>query len=314
MLVVDDDAEVAAFLDQVLSLEGFQVSLVSSGSAALAAVGAALPDLVLLDASLPDLSGLEVCRRLRAGALGGHLPVIMLTAGEAGADRVLALAAGADDCLAKPFDPLELVTRMRVTLRRSAEMLSLSPLTGLPGNIRIEAELARRIAAGQRFAVCYVDLDNFKAFNDRYGFLRGDKMIRLLASALNVAAEEAGEPRAFLGHVGGDDFVAVCEPGQVARLCARLLAAFDEAAPALHDPKDLACGGVEVVDRLGELRRFPLVSVSVGVATSEARHFADYREAVAIATEMKAVAKRSAGSAFAVDRRGSLVEQNEPPA
>lgn len=303
VLVVDNDPEVGAYLERVLGQDGFSVSWVRSGAAALEAVRAVAPDLVLLDASLPDLAGTELCRRLREGPAGGNLPVIMLNAGEANVDRVLGLAAGADDCLAMPFDPLELATRMRVALRRRAEMRSLSPLTGLPGNTRIEAELARRIDAGTRFALCYADLDNFKAFNDRYGFLRGDEMISLLANALKAAAEESGEPYPFLGHVGGDDFVAVCEPGQVARLCERVLALFDEAAPALHDPEDLARGGVQVIDRLGEPRQFPLVSLSVGVATSEGRHFVDYREAVAIATEMKAVAKRSPGSALAVDRR-----------
>jgi diguanylate cyclase (GGDEF)-like protein len=151
--------------------------------------------------------------------------------------------------------------------------------------------------------VCHVDLDNFKAFNDRYGWLRGDDVITLLAAALKAAGAEAGLPQAFIGHVGGDDFVVICGPEQVEILTEHCLRMFDQGVRALHDPDDVAKGYISIVDRQGNERRYPIVSVSIGVAMTGKRHYADHRAIVAVATEMKTVAKRQAGSAVAIDRR-----------
>jgi diguanylate cyclase (GGDEF)-like protein len=303
VLLVHGDRELTAFIRRNLAIEGFEVRSATSGRDGLAAAIEKAPDLVLVEAGLPDLSGRELCRRLRDSAPTAAVPIILLGGPDSVADRVAGLTAGADDHLPVPFDPLELSTRIRHTLRRSAEMRAVSPLTGLPGSHRIEAELSRRIAAGIPVAICYADLDNFKAFNDSYGFLRGDEVIGLLAGALRTAADEADGDRPFLGHVGGDDFVVLCGPQQVERLCQRVVELFDTGAVGLHDPADVQRGHLSVVDRQGHVREFPLVSVSIGVATSERRRFTDHRDAVAIATEMKKVAKAQPGSTIAIDRR-----------
>jgi PleD family two-component response regulator len=303
ILVVDDDPDIARFVEINMRLEGFDVRIARDGEEALASVAEELPDLVLLDVMMPRIDGVEVCRRLRADPATAHLPVIMLTAKSLSADKVVGLTAGADDYLIKPFDTLELVARVRSTLRRNAEMRAASPLTNLPGNTRIDEEIATRVAVGVPFAVCYLDLDNFKAFNDAYGFLRGDEAILALARACQTAILGAGKPTPFLGHVGGDDFVVVCEVGQAEALCTGVLAGFDEVAPKLHDPGDAERGHLLVTDRQGNLRRYPLVSVSAGIASTERRTFVDYRQIVAVATEMKNVAKTTPGSAMAVDRR-----------
>jgi diguanylate cyclase (GGDEF)-like protein len=302
ILVVDDDVDIVRFVEMNLRLEGYRVLIARDGAEALELVSTDLPDLILLDVMMPGLDGIEVTRRLRADSRTSTLPIIMLTAKTMTADRVLGLTAGADDYIIKPFDTLELVARVRSTLRRNAEARAMSPLTGLPGNIRIEDEIAGRVTSGSPFAVAYLDLDNFKAFNDAHGFLRGDKVILLLAKALRHAVEGA-DPPVFIGHVGGDDFVLVSRPEQVEELARATVEAFDRDVPALHDAADIARGHLEIVDRQGVMRSFPLVSLSVGVATSERRQFGDYREVVVVATEMKGVAKGEAGSAIAVDRR-----------
>jgi len=300
--VVDDDADIRRFVEMNLRLEGYRVVSASDGVMALDLVAAEVPDLVLLDVMMPGVDGIEVTRRLRSDSRTATMPIIMLTAKSMTADRVLGLTAGADDYIIKPFDTLELVARVRSTLRRNAEARAVSPLTSLPGNVRIEDEIAGRVASGQPFAVAYLDLDNFKAFNDAHGFLRGDQVILLLAMALRRAVV-GSDPQPFVGHVGGDDFVLVCAPNQVEKLCELAVDYFDDHVPELHDPDDVARGGLEIADRQGVVRRFPLVSVSVGIATSERRHFGDYREVVMVATEMKGVAKGEVGSAIAVDRR-----------
>jgi GGDEF domain-containing protein len=159
------------------------------------------------------------------------------------------------------------------------------------------------VAGDGDYAVCYVDMDNFKSVNDAYGFVRGDEMITVLAQTLDRACAEAGDPTPFLGHIGGDDFVVICTPDQAGPLTDRVIALFGPAARALYDPDDLARGYLELGDRQGVLQRFDPVTVSVGVASSTHRTFADPREVVAVATEMKQVAKGTAGSRVAVDRR-----------
>ena len=312
VLIVDDDVDIARFIEVNLRLEGFDVLVAHDGEEALAVIAEQLPDLALLDVMMPRLDGVELCRRLRSDPLTASLPVIMLTAKSLSADKVVGLTAGADDYIIKPFDTLELIARVRSTLRRNAEMRAVSPLTGLPGNHRINEEIAARAQSDQPFAVAHVDLDNFKAFNDRYGWLRGDDVITLLAAALKAAAADVVGAVPFIGHVGGDDFVVICAPDQVEEFTERALASFDVGVRSLHDPQDVANGYLAIVDRQGNERRYPLVSVSIGVAMTGRRHYRDHREIVAVATEMKSVAKGTPGSAVAIDRRTDGA--NEPGA
>jgi diguanylate cyclase (GGDEF)-like protein len=303
VLVVDDDVEVATFIETNLRGEGFDVLVAHDGEEALELISTTLPDLALVDVTMPKLDGIEVVRRLRSTATTASLPVIMLTSKSLPSDKVAGLTAGADDYMVKPFDTLELVARVRSTLRRNADMRAVSPLTGLPGNHRINDEIELRTSSGTTFAVCHVDLDNFKAFNDRYGWLRGDDVIELLSSTLKFSGAEVGAPPPFIGHVGGDDFVVICTPEQVEAFCRSTVDRFDAGVLALHDAPDVERGFLSVVDRQGHERHYPLTSVSIGVATTERRHYDDPRDVVAVASEMKTVAKARAGSAVAIDRR-----------
>ncbi|GIG58993.1 hypothetical protein Lfu02_33650 [Longispora fulva] len=193
---------------------------------------------------------------------------------------------------------------------RLRELREASPLTGLPGNTRIRREIARRIDGGAPFAVCYLDIDRFKSVNDAYGFVRGDELILLLAAVLRVAvarAPDAPKPArdraVFLGHVGGDDFVVICPPDQVRSLLTGVLREFGRRVPAVYDPEHAERGYLVSVDRRGVKHEWDLATLSVGVATTEYRRFRDPAEVVAVATEMKSVAKGEAGSHVAVDRR-----------
>jgi len=307
ILVVDDDPDVAALVAMNLRFERFDVVVANDARGALAAIERHRPDLVLLDVMMPRVDGFELCRQLRASQLTAALPIIMLTAKELSADRIQGLTAGADDYIVKPFDVTELVARVRSTLRRNREMRDVSPLTGLPGNTRILEAIAERIAArhehGWEYAVCYVDLDNFKTVNDVYGFYRGDQMLTAAAGALHTAVIGVAGTPPFLGHIGGDDFLVVCTPEQVRPITDRAIALFDQSSRVFYDPDDLARGYFEVLDRQGRLRRHGLLTLSIGVAVSTQRRFTDHREVVAAASEMKSVAKRTQGSMVAVDRR-----------
>jgi diguanylate cyclase (GGDEF)-like protein len=302
ILVADDDPDILRFVELNLRLEGYEVMTAADGEQALDVAQERVPSLVILDVMMPKVDGYEVCQRLRNDSRTSGVCIIMLTAKSMSADKVLGLTAGADDYISKPFDPMELVARVKTTLRRTREMRAVSPLTGLPGNIQIESEMQRRLLQEERFAVIWLDLDNFKAFNDRYGFIRGDRAINYLAAVLREATD--GMPGTFVGHIGGDDFVVVSPADQAEELCQAIVKRFDTAVKDLYDADDAARGGVTVTDRLGRDIAYPLLTVSIGAATNEHRVVADYRELAEIATEMKSFSKTRSGSVYAIDRRG----------
>ena len=211
VLVADDDEDIVRFVEVNLRLEGYEVHTVSDGEQALEAAYELTPDLILLDVMMPKLDGFEVCQRLRSDSRTKHISVIMLTAKSLSADKVVGLTAGADDYMIKPFDPIELIARVKSALRRSREMRGVNPLTQLPGNIQVQEQVTKRVAEGRPFALMYIDLDNFKAFNDHYGFLEGDEVIKLLAACAGESMNAFAGTGAFLGHIGGDDFVAIVD-------------------------------------------------------------------------------------------------------
>jgi len=314
IMVVDDDADIARFISVNLHVHGFEVVVAHDGEEALNLAMQRPPDLALVDLMMPNLNGLELTKRLRASPLTTAMPVIMLTARGLTSDKVLGLTAGADDYLVKPFDVSELVARIQATLRRHQEYREISPLTGLPGNTRIQLEIADRLAAGTDFAVGHIDIDRFKSVNDAYGFGRGDEFISALARCLRRAVVEVGLPPAFLGHIGGDDFVIVCAPVQLRPLTHLAALDFQQASDALYDPADAARGYVELRDRRGNVQQSNLVTISIGVAVSTNRPYADPREVIQVASEMKSQAKKHQGNYVAIDRRSALDTAADPPA
>jgi diguanylate cyclase (GGDEF)-like protein len=306
IIVADDDRFIARLLEIELRAAGYDVRTASDGEQALQLARERCPELVLADVMMPKMDGFELTRRLRDDVHTASVSVIMLTARGLSADKLEGFSVGADDYVVKPFDTPELLARIRGALRRSREMRAQSPLTGLPGNVRIAQEIEQRCSSSAPFAILYVDLDHFKAFNDHYGFVRGDDVLQATGRLLQEVVVDSGGADAFVGHVGGDDFVIACEADRARPLAERVVESFDERIGELYDPTDRERGYVEVENRLGKIERFPIVTVSIGIATTEHRFFEHYAEAVAVATEMKAYTKRAhEGSSWAVDRRTS---------
>jgi diguanylate cyclase (GGDEF)-like protein len=305
ILVIDDDRDVADFIRSSLEDAGYAVAVAHSGAEGLQAVGGVVPEMVLLDLTLPDMDGFEVLRSLQMNPITSNIAIVLLTTETNVADVVRGLDAGADDYVVKPFDIEELVARVGSALRRLKSMRDLSPLTGLPGNFRIAEELEKRITGGKPVAVVHGDLDNFKAYNDHYGFMRGDDVIKFTAATLAEAAVSTGDPTCFVGHVGGDDFIVVMAPAFAEQFCKEVTERFDDGILDFYDPVDALRGYVEVIDRRGERHAFPIVSFSMGVASNERRTFVSEWEASAVAAEMKEHAKSEPGSTYRVDRRTS---------
>jgi diguanylate cyclase (GGDEF)-like protein len=303
ILVVDDDPDIARFIEVNLRTQGHEVEMASDGVEALERAVDWRPDLALIDVMMPRMDGFEVVERIRANPRTANMSIILLTAKALTADKVLGITKGADDYIIKPFDPIELMARVKGTLRRAQEMRSESPLTGLPGNIRILEFLGNLVSAEQPFALLYADLDNFKAYNDHYGFLRGDDALRFAARSIQETAFDVGGEDVFVGHLGGDDFVVVCPPDSSESLCKELLERTAREFPSLYEDEDRDRGYIEIENRQQQVERFPLLSISIGVATTSRRRFTHPSEAVAVATEMKEFAKRTEGPSYAVDRR-----------
>lgn len=303
VLVADDEADIRSFVAVNLRLEGFDTATAEDGEEALEQALLRKPDLILLDVMMPKLDGFAVMQRLRADLRTQMIPIIMLTARSQSADKVVGLTAGADDYIIKPFDPLELVARVKSTLRRNREMRGSNPLTHLPGNTQIHDELTRRIDQGHDFALLYIDLDNFKAFNDHYGFLRGDEAIKRLSDCAYSALAEHGGEQSFIGHIGGDDFVGITAPEAAEPAAKDIIACWDESVRSLSDASDIERGYIEVRDRRDQPRQYPITSVSIGIVTTTQRSITSHWQASEIAAEMKHVAKKDQGSSYAVDRR-----------
>jgi diguanylate cyclase (GGDEF)-like protein len=265
-------------------------------------VQAKTPDLILLDVQMPVMDGFTVCQKLKSDLLLRHIPVMMLTAQSGVSSKVTGLERGADDYITKPFDLQELIARIRTLLRRTRQGLEANPLTRLPGNITIENEILARLEANQPFAVLYLDLNSFKAYNDTYGFIKGDEVIRETAK---IILKEADKDRGFVGHIGGDDFIVLTDPETCEALAQRVIARFDEIAPKFYTDSDQKRGYVETTDRRGQLARFALLSIAIGVVTNQYRSLSSLGEVSSIGTEMKHFAKekKDKGSSYAVDRR-----------
>jgi PleD family two-component response regulator len=301
ILVVEDDPFISDALEEVLDEFGYTVALASNGRDALEALQSNRPDLILLDLTLPDVDGLDLTRQLRSDPRWNAVPIIALTARDHLNDRVAGLREGLDDYLTKPFNIAELAARLDANLRRSRRELHTSPLTLLPGNRDIEATLSTRLAAGEDFAVCYADLDNFKPYNDRYGFAQGDVIIRALADSIQRAIGDL--EGAFPGHIGGDDFVAVMRPEDAELFCQRVIQDFSELLPKAYPPEDYARGAVEAQDRAGNVRIFPLVSLSIAGVVQQDGRFRHVGEISQAAAEVKSFLKKQHGSSYMIDRR-----------
>jgi diguanylate cyclase (GGDEF)-like protein len=302
-LVVDDDEQVLRLVKRVLERAGFECVAVSDGHAAHDAAVEWRPDIILLDLMVGEITGDEIMAQLREDFRTRLIPVVFLTARDSLKDKVEHLLSGADDYVTKPFIPEELVARMRAVMARSTTTRGLSPLTGMSGNSDILREINRRLAGGERFAVLYPDIDSFKSYNDHYGFLRGDDVIKTLATIVLEVLEENHSSFHFAGHVGGDDFVILTEPALAEPIASEITKRFDEAVPALYDPTDRDRGWIESQERSGNTLRTPVVSVSIGIVIAEPGSYTSAAALAARASEVKGVAKRMPGSKWVLDRR-----------
>jgi GGDEF domain-containing protein len=280
-----------------------------------ARVGRAYPAALVIDASPDQEAALALCAAVKGEAFTSVVPVIMYVAngGDDGASA-RALEAGADEVLSAGLSGRECTLRLRMALRRAERDVSVHPTTLLPGTVQIERDIGERLRAGEKFAVCYCDLDHFKEFNDRYGYNNGDRVILILSRILRDVVR-AYSPTAFVGHIGGDDFIFNAPLADFRVCCEEVIAVFNELIGLHYSPEDSERGFFKGKDRRGEEYEVPLMTLSIGVVTNEHRKFVHTAQISELATEMKAYAKTFSGSIYVVDRRhgGPMQSQDALP-
>ena len=304
VLVVDDDPNVGLLISAVLKKYNYAVTTLYGGSEVLAFLKDNTPDLILLDLRMPGIDGYALCKRIREAPATRDIPVIILSGVSEVDARVTTIELGADDYITKPFDVRELRARINRILKRKSEDTSLNPLTKLPGSPAIEEEVLRRLQGKEPFAFCYVDADNFKAYNDVYGYAKGDEVIKTIASLLLGKAKETSGEDYFVGHVGGDDFVLITSSEKAEPAAKAITEEFDRLILDFYTPEDRARGFITTLDRSNNTRQFPLMSLTVAIVAPRTQQH--YAKIVESAAELKRYGKDLSarrGSIYVKDRR-----------
>jgi diguanylate cyclase (GGDEF)-like protein len=304
LLLIDDEAQFRFMTKMGLEANGFKVIEAADGKEGLEILSKEKPDLVLLDLNMPEPDGHKVCDMIKNNESTRQIPVIILTTSEELSDKLSRLDGGADDYITKSTDPKERAARIRAVIRRNLQNLDSNPLTHLPGNNKIQEMITKRMHGEDLFAVAYTDLDNFKAYNDKYGFNKGDEVILFTAKIINQAVKSLGTKSDFVGHIGGDDFVVISTPELMPKIGQEIIRLLDKGIKQFYNKGDQEQGFIVTKDRLGVARKFPLVSISVAVVNNLRHTFTNIGEIVKIVTELKKFAKQKEGSFLAIDKRG----------
>lgn len=302
ILTIDDDPDILDVLELTLG-EHYEVVQAPNGKEGLKLVQNKNPDLIICDYMMPTMNGLEFCRTLKKDILLRHIPVIMLTGKGEVKDMVGGIEAGSDDYLVKPFEPDALLARIRMILRRTVRSLDANPLTHLPGNTSIMEEMQLRIDSKKPFAVGFADIDKFKSYNDKYGFEKGDEVIRELARLLIRVTQAKGGPESFIGHIGGDDFVFIADDDVMDTIAQAIIEEFDKMVPAFYKEEDRAAGYIVSKDRQGTERKFSFLAISIGVISSATHKITHVAQIGEIAAELKKYAKSFEKSNYVRDKR-----------
>jgi len=261
------------------------------------------PSLIIMDAALDNKKGLEICKAIKADFLTSYIPTIVLIDKRQLRRDLLSIEQGVDDYLIKPPDPIDLEIRIVLALRSAAHHFNANALTRLPGNKLIERELIQRLDSGNHFSFHYIDIDNFKSYNDKYGYIRGNDVIIETAGIISGNVKARGNGKDFVGHIGGDDFVVITTPEKAEPIAAGTIKEFDKMAAGCYPSPDIKDGFIVARDRSGRIANIPLMSLSIAIVNNASGNISNLFELMDITTELKKYLKGLSGSNFMVNRR-----------
>jgi len=286
LLITEDDVDISNMLKIYFSGLGYIVDAALRGSEALDKTRQALPNLIILDIMLPDIDGYEVCRRLRTNTRTSHIPVIFLTQKDERSDRLQGLELGADDYITKPFDIEELKLRVQGAIRRAERESLTDPRSGLPAGRLIEEQL-RRVIRESNWAFLDIRLNEFGPFNDLYGFVAGDDVLRFAGMLIGEVLDEIGTPNDFVGHAGGDNFIIVTTEEAAPAIRQKLKSRFAEEILSQYNFMDRQQGFIMAPSKDGILEQFPFMTMAIGLVSPSQQSFSDIREITELAAEAR---------------------------
>ena len=304
--IISEDSYIQDYAVLMLVGENYDVKFYNKQSDALAVLEKDSPDLIISDFKSENINGLELCKVVRKIPLLSHLPLIFLLepGGPEQLNKAKLVYAGADDYIQKSVLEEELILRVKLNLYRLSRQQDMNPLSRLPGQASLMKELKRHIEAKNKIAVCRVDLFQFKQYTHRYGFRKGDEAIKYTGALILKVLRELGSSSDFLAHPDGDNFffITVAEAADV--IAERIIAEFESGIGAFYDDNDRTQGAITFKDRKGEVQKFPLLRIHLGVVTNEHYPFIDPTQVIQIATELKDFAQSNfEKSMFIKERR-----------
>ena len=300
-IIDDDDSSIVIFRELFKNDSEYKFISVKTEQIDIALKN--IPSLIVINEDAIDRDVIDLCRKIRKDEDNNITPVIVVSSKESREHRIRILRESVEYFIKKPVDEQYLYYTVKNLNRLLSSNRRVSPLTGLPGNVQIHAELKKRIARREAFCVLYLDLDNFKAYNDVYGFLKGDQIIEFTAETIVNSVHSDVLDNTFVGHIGGDDFVAIVPGNNCEKLCQNILSHFDNNVGKFFNDEDLEKGYIEVANRRGIIEQFPLTSLSIGVVVADEGRFHNILEIGEVGAQIKHAAKSVMGSSDAIDRR-----------
>ena len=300
-IIDDDDSSIVIFRELFKNDPEYKFISVKTGQIDIALKN--IPSLIVINEDAIDRDVIDLCRKIRKDEDNNITPVIVVSSKRSREHRVRILRESVEYFIKKPVDEQYLYYTVKNLNRLLSSNRRVSPLTGLPGNVQIHAELKKRIGRGEPFSVLYLDLDNFKAYNDVYGFLKGDQIIEFTADTIINCVHSNELENTFVGHIGGDDFVAIVPGTNCEKLCQNIISHFDSNVLKYFTDEDIEKGYIEVANRKGIIEQFPLTSLSVGVVVADKGRFHNILEIGEIGAQVKHAAKSVMGSSYAIDKR-----------
>lgn len=263
-----------------------------------------LPQLIIINDDTITKNTIELCTEIRKIEDNNIIPIIVLSSREDKEFKIDLAKNYVEYYVAKSMGLEYLYYRIRNIFRLLVLNRTISPLTGLPGNTQIQAELKKRLAREKEFIVLYLDLDDFKAYNDVYGFLKGDEIIKFTARTILENVNNIANSNAFVGHIGGDDFVAILDENtNYEEICRNIIAQFDKGVKYFFTEEDYNRGYLKIQNRKGKMEHFFLTAISIGVVQVESDKYSNVLEIGEVGAQVKHIAKKYKGSCYAIDRR-----------
>ena len=301
--IIDCENDLLMLLRQRFSKEkGFRFKNINPNDIEIALKN--IPDLIIINEQTIDVDTIKLCKTIRGNEDNSITPVLVISSNNDEKHKLSILKNSIEYIIPNTANEQYLYLAIKNITRLLAVNRTVSPLTGLPGNVQIQTELKKRLLRGETFQVLYVDLDNFKAYNDVYGFLKGDEIIKLTARIITKHVHDVKDGDVFVGHIGGDDFIAIVDGNaNHDKICQDIIAEFDREIMKFFNNEDIEKGYIEVSNRKGVVEEFPLTSISIGVVVADEKRFMNILEIGEIGAQVKHLAKTTLGSSYAIDRR-----------